>query len=784
MGLAGSAIALGALMWRNTQRLVTMAPLAWTLGTGLLVLALGGLRQASALRWPPDHVAHYLAENALEGKDAVLEGRITTPPVRGGQSTRFTMQAARRLGPGAAERLAGRVQVILYRSPWDGEAPPFPAVHEGDRVRLSGRLSPPPRQRNPADFDYGAYLRRRGIYATLFVDEAGRVRIMEAARSASGLWIAAARRYVRRQIDRHLSSDGGRAVLSALLLGDRSRLTASVTDEFARTGLLHVLAVSGLHVLLVGFVVYEVARPTLMRLGLGWLAVEVSRAGVTLALLAGYVALTGAPSSVVRAVVMASLLMAGVLVQRSGHALNALGVAACVLLLWRPGQLFEAGFQLSFAAVGGIVVLNPLMVKVLPRKWRRSGIAEWLSQMVTVSLAATLGTLPVLLWHFGYVSFAGLGLNLVAIPCTGLTLLSGLLTVVFGEWAFAGSTFGAAADVCANVLLWTADLGAAVFGWASVQMRVETVWTVGTLAAALVVLAQWPRPRRRWRAVVLALLLSAGGVWWGVVHRAYEPTLDVLFFDVGQGDAALLSLPGGGHVLVDTGPRTPFRAEAERTILPHLERYGVQRLDAVVVTHTDNDHLGGLPALLRAVPVGRVIHNGKGATSALYKESMRVLDSLDVAQQVVRAGDTLQFDADVRARVLSPPEAGPDAGDNESSVVLQLAYDQMRFLLMGDAEDDAERRVAFYFGALLESDVVKVGHHGSQTSSALPFVEGASTDSTTAVISVSQRNPFGMPSREVMGRWSGEGASVLTTATEGAVWMRSDGQQLWRVRWR
>ena len=762
-----------------------MAPLMWTLGAGLVVLALGGVRQASEVRLPAGHVAHDLTENAaaLEGEDVILEGRISAPPVRGRQSTRFVMQARRRLAPGSAARLVGAVQVTFYRSPWDRVAAPFPRVREGDRVRVSGRLSPPPRRRNPADFDYGTYLRRHGIYATLFVDEAEQVRVLEGARRKPGLRVAEARRYVRRQIDRHVPSAGGRAVLSALILGDRSRLTADVTDQFAQTGLLHVLAVSGLHVLLVGFVIYEVARPMLMRFQLGWRAVEGVRAGLTLALLAGYVLLTGAPASVVRAVVMAALLMGGVLVQRSGHALNALGVAACVLLLWRPGQLFEAGFQLSFAAVGGIVVLNPLVINSLPEKWQRGGVAEWLLRMVTVSLAATLGTLPVLLWHFGYVSFAGLVLNVVAIPCTGLTLIGGLLTVVLGEWAFAGSTFGTAADICANVLLQTAKVGAA-FEWASVQMRVETVWGVGTLTAVLVAVAQWPRPRLRWRAVAMALVFGAGGVWWGVVGRAYEPRLDALFFDIGQGDAALLSLPGGGHVLIDTGSRTPFRAEAERAILPHLKRYGIRRLDAVVVTHTDSDHLGGLPALLRVVPVGRVIYNGATATSVLYEESVRVLDSLDVPRQVVRAGDTLQFDAAVRARVLSPPGGEEGTGDNESSIVLQLAYGRVRFLLMGDAEEKAERRVALYFGALLASDVVKVGHHGSKTSSALPFVERTLTDSTRAVISVGRRNPFGMPSRRVIGRWGRGSASVLTTATEGAVWMRSDGRRVWRVRWR
>jgi competence protein ComEC len=265
-----------------------------------------------------------------------------------------------------------------------------------------------------------------------------------------------------------------------------------------------------------------------------------------------------------------------------------------------------------------------------------------------------------------------------------------------------------------------------------------------------------------------------------------RPSLDVLFFDVGQGDAALLALPNGRHVLVDAGLRNPYTDQGSRTILPHLRFAGIDRLDAVVITHPHADHLGGLPTLLREIDVAQVVHSGHNYSSELYAETRGLVEARGVRSRIVAAGDTLALDPSVHLQVLGPVAAPhPDDEANHGSVVLRVTYGDTSFLLTGDAEAAAEADLTTYYGELLASDAVKVGHHGSRTSSTPAFVERVAGEGTVyAVVSVARRNVYGLPNAEALGAWEDAGAAVLQTWAEGAVWLRSDGHVVERVLWR
>ncbi len=320
------------------------------------------------------------------------------------------------------------------------------------------------------------------------------------------------------------------------------------------------------------------------------------------------------------------------------------------------------------------------------------------------------------------------------------------------------------------------------------QAYVRDPWYLLAMAAALLMLAQWPRPRLRWRLGATALGLATMGLWGGVLTGAHRPRLEVVFFDVGHGDAALVTLPNGRHLLVDAGGRDAFSDQGARVLLPHLERFGIRRLDAVAVTHPHSDHLGGLPTLLRAVPVHRVLHNGQAYASTLYAETMHLLDSLGVAHQAVGAGDTVALDPSVLLQILAPESTGAtDEEANNTSVVLRLVYDQTVFLFTGDVEAEAEQRLLARYGAILHSDVVKVAHHGLRTSSTPVFVDHVVPDTaqaTMAVVSVGPSSLFGLPDEAVLLRWQARGATVWTTVRQGALWLRSDGQRVHRVEWR
>lgn len=785
-GVGGGVVLFLGVQWWDRVRLVTLAPLGRMVAILLIVGCVGGARHAM-YQAPSPRALSQFAEASEE--EATLQGSVVNAPERTDDATRFTLEVDSVFGQDTAS-VEGRTRVTLRSSPWAEETSPFPVIHQGDVIRLSGMLRSAPGLRNPGGFDYGAYLARRGVCCTLYVGEPEHVAVRGDRRGSVGRGLVAIRKHIRHQLDRYVPSAGGRAVLRALLLGDRSRVTDAQRDRFAKTGLMHLLAVSGLHVFLVGMVLHALLRPFLMRFRLQWKVVEIVRAGLTIVVLGFYMLLTGGRPSVVRAVIMATLFIGGIYFQRSTHPLNTLGVAAVILLAVRPPALFDAGFQLSMAAVAGIVTLNPRFVEMVPERYRTSEIADWGVSTVTVSAAAILGTAPVLLYHFGWVSVAGLLLNVVGIPCTGLALSAAILAVGIGEvWALAGVAFGSAADLFVQGLLATSRYGAAWFSWAGLRMAVSDLWVLGAVVAGLVALAQWPRPRNRWRWIAAGLLLATVSIWKGSVGRDSGAALDVVFFDVGQGDAALIATPGGQHMLVDTGPRSPEGGGAEFVILPYLERWGIRRLDVVAITHPDEDHLGGLPTLLEETSVGRVVHNGRPADTELYAETERLLDQKGGSQQTVQRGDTISVGSDVWVQVLSPPDSSRRRirGRNNASLVLHVGYGGTDFLFSGDIEADAEKDLVRAYGAQIESRVVTIPHHGSSTSSTDAFVRAASGEDmqeSHAVVSVGRNGQYGMPNEEVLARWAARGTNVHSTAREGAVWMRSDGKRVWRLQWK
>ena len=502
---------------------------------------------------------------------------------------------------------------------------------------------------------------------------------------------------------------------------------------------------------------------------------------MTLAVLAVYVLVAGASVSIVRAFVMVALVIVGRALDRRSDALNALGLAAMGILIHRPAALFDVGFQLSFGAVAALVTLTPLWTAAVPERIRQSTVGTFLAGSIGTSVAATVGTAPALLFHFGRLPIGGLVLNVVAIPLTAATLGGGLGCALTAWAPPLAATFGALATATGQMLLWTTEAGAAALGGIAYDGFLDSASVLIALLLSIAGLALWRRPVARTRLTLAACGCLAVGVWTGFARGDARPALDVVFLDVGQGDATLLSTPGGKHVLIDAGLKSPYVDEGERTVLPHLARFGIARLDVLVLTHADADHIGGARSVLQHAEVGRLVVNGQDGTSDLWADVLHLADSLGVPVQPVRAGDTLAVDPTVRLRVLGP--AGPMESPNDASVVLFVEHGATRWLLTGDAEVAGEAAVVARFGGRLAANVVKVGHHGSRTSSTSALVE-ATGRPAFAVVSVARRNRYGLPDEEPIERWTATGAAVLHTSAEGAVWLRSDGETVDRIDWR
>ncbi len=785
-GFVGAAVLLSLI--RESSGTPVGKPIVWTIALFLLCLLLGSIHYHSHRRISETHLLFTVRAAASSDAEpvAAITGRIATFPALSDRYSRFILSADTVETQSSARMTKGYVHITCWK-PYDLERNPFRSLAYGTRVRIHGTPAEVRPPGNPADFDYRSYLARRDVHLTMSVSNISDIQQLETSRDLSARILTPVRSYVRNAVESTIRTPEARAILMALLLGDRSQIDAAVKDQFRRTGLMHLLAISGLHVMMIGLVFYSLLLPLLKRLSFSWKLMEWTRSVVTAGILLVYCLITGAPASVVRALVMTVIVLGGVLAQRTYQPLNALGAAALVLLGLDPDQLFDVGFQLSFAAVAGILTITPAINKMMPRRIRQNKLTRPLLSTSIVSAAATLATMPVTLYHFGQVAFGGLVLNTIAIPVTVVVLCGAVaILLLFGSIPPAAHLVGSSTDRTINLLLGIADIGNDIFSWALVQRSVQSPLLVLAIIAAVLTVARWHSPRPRWILLCACLTLLTAFTWLDILSNRVQE-LDLIFFDVGQGDAALIQLPNDRAVLIDGGNRSSFTDEGTRTILPHLQQHGIDRLAAIIISHGHRDHMGGIPSVLRRVSTGRIIYNGRNVVSDVFTEMVRVADSLGVPLEQVSTGDTLQFDPRVRVSVLAPfttPAADADA--NEASVVIRLQYGEIVALFTGDIEGHSEERLVRFLPRFLATDIIKVAHHGSETSSTQGFVSAASAlprDHLLAIICAGRDNNFDHPHPRILERWRSADADNHLTAN-GAGWLRTVGYQLQSVPWR
>lgn len=656
------------------------------------------------------------------------------------------------------------------------------SLQYGRVVEFSGILSHPGTARNPGEFDFENYLRLQGIYAQCFLEDSARIKIL----GKSGNWFLSEIAYpLRGSIGRRLDETiGGEEAkfLKGLTIGDRSELPPEVKTSFINSGVMHILAVSGLHVGLITVILIGVLTA---------LRIPEKPKGVLLsAFLVFYIFLTGSAPSVVRAVVMAIVVFGAKIFERKSDIINSLAFAALMILVLDARQFFMPGFQLSFAAVLSIVLLYPKfysLVQKLPERARRNPFVKSLAGLASVSLAAGLGTLPFTSFYFGKIPVVGLVANLVVVPMSGLVLASGITTVTCSFiWSALASLYAEVARLSAAILLGSVRFfGNLSFSYVNSNF---TGWDTLAFYAVLAALmnVRWFTMKRLLIVILLAANVGVYAWIFGIIGGPDQ--LRVTFLDVGQGDAMFLEFPDGKNMLIDGGPQMFNGNAGARFLVPFLKAKGISRIDAVVLSHPHSDHAGGLPTVLRQFAVGKVIDAGSYAKSSVIEEYGRLLDSLRLSHPTLNAGKCIDGITDMRLYVLHP--SGPFAivdssgrdGLNNCSVVVRAVYGETSALFAGDAEQEAEEKMIRIYGGFLKSDLLKVGHHGSLTSSSNEFIDAVSPKA--AVISVGRNNKFHHPSEVVLERFAERRVRTYRTDMDNAVVFVSD-EKKWKVEdWR
>jgi len=673
------------------------------------------------------------------GSEVALEGVVLGDVQTSSQLQSFTLGDVRIDGEAVRSKVLVRV-------------PLYPEFTYGNRIRLDCTLEAP----EPFDgFRYDRYLAKEGVlaicqsYREPFLLGTDRI-------SVRGRLLAVKGGILERV--RLTFHEPYAALLEGLLLGEKN-LPDSVEEDFRRAGLSHIVAASGQNVALVTDVLF-------------WLLIGIGfrRRGASVALLVGialYVLLAGADAAIVRAGIMGSVVALSRTLGRVPSTTNMLLFALSLMLLHNPLLLRDdVGFQLSFAATTGIVVFQPRLARFFAFLPRGLGLREALA----TSASAIAATLPVMLISFGELSFVAPLANLLVLPLIPFVMIAGAVILMISAvvqplaLVLAAPVVGGlkiilgSAHLLSSLPFATADLGN--LPWLRVLFVLAALWLLKILLA----LRSVPGSHGYGLSVRYFVMVGALLLVPMVPDLLPSEPFRLQFFSVGQGDATMVELPSGERWLIDGGPDESVLVKLGQ-ILPWYDR----RIDVLVPTHADADHITGLIEVSRRYNIGRVYLSADDASL-----NMRILQNLwrEVPVELVAHGDDLSVGG-VEIRVLGPPAGFTSDDRNDLSVILLIEYDGRSFLLTGDASQERERE---FLQDLDHVDVYKAGHHGSYTSTSYELVK--KTTPKVAVVSSGADNRYGHPHGIVLERLSEAGVLVLRTDTDGDIEISVDERNL------
>jgi competence protein ComEC len=665
-----------------------------------------------------------------------------------------------------------------------------PSVARGDRVRTIAPGRPLANHHNPPGLD----ARPPQARWTAVIDRADALVRLESGSRAlratfdllradlADFWI-------------HAIGEERARLARALTLGEASVLDPGQKERFRRTGTAHLLAVSGMHLGLVALGAFALLRRLLVRVIPLSRRIDVARVAAAAAIpcAIGFALLAGGRPPVVRACVMAVCVLAGTALGRKAHAPAAVATAGIALLAFDPSEMLRPGFQLSFSAVLGFLFVlrraeagtgEPLAAPEKPARIARivRRVGRGVARLLRASAAATAVTTPLVLFHFDRVSLVGLPVNAVAVPIAIFAVMPGLLLVTL-----LATPLPSLAAALAHPVGWLLGALDRALGWiAGLPCTLESPGPLAAAATLMLCLGLLLALARRYRVALAAGALAALVLAASLVadpSRFPERRLTLDFLDVGQGDATLVTFPDGRHWLVDAGGSHHGAFDVgEHLLLPILRALRVRRLDKLVLTHPDPDHVGGMPAVVAALPVKQIWDNGQGKAEGAvdaYAELLGIAARRGIPVRRTPGICGPHRVGEVAVAVLHPchDELGYDPGlsFNDNSLVLRISYGRVSALLPGDLSADGEQ-LLLERGALQPTDLLKLGHHGSRTSTTPALLDALGPG--TAVASCGAWNRFGMPHRSLRHALARRGLRLLSTDAHGAVRASTGGRTI------
>lgn len=644
---------------------------------------------------------------------------------------------------------------LSYKMKSASEKKQMRQLHAGVSCIFDGERKEPQIARNFHGFNYRDYLYKQNID---FILEA--TYISECRKTSLSLvqWILLLRQQAILGVTEMFPEQSG-AFMNALLFGDRQQMTFEVEEQYQQFGLVHLLAISGSHIVLLMVIVYFI----LLRSG-------VTREIATVCLIFFipiYMILAGASPSVIRASITGVLMLIAFMCSIRLSSLDALSITAICMLIFDPYLVFNIGFQFSFVGSFALLLSAPLLLE------SGNGVIR---NSIYISLISQLVSTPILLYHFGYYSPYSIFLNILYVPFLSLIVLpcSIIILICMPIIPFLAKSFANVLSIGLNLsndfLSYCESLPFTRLNFGQTPILLVVLYCVSIISVLMV----WERRISKGMMFIFAgifLFISTGHY----VYPYFRESGSVTFLDVGQGDAILIRLPYDQEIyLIDTGGTIRLNKEewqrkkhefsvGNDILIPYLQKEGIKKIDKLIVTHGDADHIGAAQELLSNITVKEVVFGRKEQEAILEKAVKKQALEKEVKISEVGEGESWRVN-EAEFFVLAP--TGKERSENNASIVLWAKLGGITWLFTGDLEEEGEKGLVATYPDL-RADVLKVAHHGSNTSSITPFLSAVQPN--IAIISVGERNRYGHPHKEVIERFKKMGIEIWRTDKQGAI---------------
>lgn len=745
--------------------------------------------------FPANHITRFTDQHKWH-----IQGIIDSKPVLYGKRLKFNLKTELLKYKNKALPVTGKIRVTVQKN--------YPALKSGDQITFYSKIRSIRNFSNPGGFDYQSYMSFKGIWGTTY-SRGDKIRIIKKADSIGLAEILEKIRHKIAALIESVDNNDQKAILKALIIGDKHEISSSLKEAFNRAGVSHLLAISGLHIGIIASISFLFFSRGLsffkIFLWNAWTKKGAAILSVIPVVLYGLIA--GMSPSTQRAVIMVSVFLMTFIFEKQHDTFNTLALAAMLILMFHPPAIYSVSFQLSFGAVFSIIYgLSSIQKKSdnRPEKNKTSLniIKKKLYPFFFVSFFAIIGTTPLVMYYFNQISFAGIITNLFAVPITGFIVVPvGLFSVI--AYPFSISLASLCIKISGYFLGYVLEAVQFIshMPWAASKTLTPSVFEICLYYLTFLVvlriisniinnqneIAAKKNINFKFYALALFLLFTAGccDVLYWLQHRFFHDDLRITILDVGQGSAALVELPKGGCILIDGGgfsDNTSFDIGA-KVVAPFLWRNKILTIDTIILSHPNSDHLNGLIYIAKQFNVKTALSNGEEADTLGYKKFITAINKNQIKMPKFSMLAREQEINNTLVEILYPPIDYSEKKDtdkwrdlNNNSFVVKITYGAISFLFPGDIQSMAEKELVAAQSDRLPSSVLIAPHHGSKTSSTTAFLQIVQPE--LIIISSGFNNRFGFPHHEVINRYKLLGSRILGTSQNGAVTLITDGQSL------